>query len=241
MAENTRILKVFIKDEENKEDKIYPFIVDKITDKRDSHFTVYREIECSGLAFAELGKVGYKLELNSYTVESENEADNTILPTINYWLDKVFPNVKDKNGNIIKWLTPWCYEIRMDWSHYSVERDPTKMYDDPYVTSWSIETTSEGGEITSERLVSSGYNEGWEKARYIDCKNSNKYNITQSIAEAFEVFCQYEYKCDTRGRFIKDYKDDTGVWTGRKVVFFNRAIKTDNPAIIEYKKNLNDI
>ena len=115
------------------------------------------------------------------------------------------------------------------------------MYDDPYVTSWSIETTSEGGEITSERLVSSGYNEGWEKARYIDCKNSNKYNITQSIAEAFEVFCQYEYKCDTRGRFIKDYKDDTGVWTGRKVVFFNRAIKTDNPAIIEYKKNLNDI
>ena len=68
MAENTRILKVFLKNGE--EDKIYPFIVDKITDKRDSHFSVYREVEASGMAFAELGKTGYKLELNSHTIES---------------------------------------------------------------------------------------------------------------------------------------------------------------------------
>jgi hypothetical protein len=61
LAENTRILKVFV--DYGNEIKVYPFIVDLIVDKRDSHFSVFREIEASGLAFAELGKVGHKLEL----------------------------------------------------------------------------------------------------------------------------------------------------------------------------------
>ena len=68
MAENTRVLKIFL--DYGNEIKVYPFIVDKITDKRDSHFSVYREVEASGMAFAELGKTGYKLELNSHTIES---------------------------------------------------------------------------------------------------------------------------------------------------------------------------
>ena len=115
------------------------------------------------------------------------------------------------------------------------------MYEDSYTTSWGLSTTSEGGETTSEKLVALGYERGQEKARYIDCKNSNKYNITQDIAEAFEVFCQYEYTCDVRGRFKKEYTEDGKHWTGRKVIFYNRAIKTDKPATIEYKKNLNTI
>ena len=173
---------------------------------------------------------------------------------MDYWLDKVFPNEKDANGKIIKWLTPWCYEICMDWSHYSTgiddgtgeiknKRDPNKMYEDSYVASWGVDATcDDNGNITSEKLVSREFKTGQEKARFIDCKASNRYNITQSIAEAFEVFCQYEYKCDIRGRFVREYKDEKGqLWTGRKVVFHNRAIKTANPAIVEYKKNLNTI
>jgi hypothetical protein len=157
LAENTRILKIFLKDEENDEDKVYPFIIDKIVDKRDSHYAIYRDITCSGLAFSELGKVGYKLELTSETFEIElnklidsnpNEAAN-LLPTLDYWLDKVFPNKKDANGKIIKWLTPWCYEVRMDWSYYSTANNlpnttgrlPNKMYDDSYVTSWKLQQT----------------------------------------------------------------------------------------------------
>jgi hypothetical protein len=144
LAENTRILKVFLKDEESGKDKIYPFIVDKITDKRDSHFAIYKDIECSGLAFAELGKTGYKLELNSYTIEADFEKDETILPTLDYWLDKVFPNIKNGRGEIIQWLTPWCYEIRMDWSHYSADkRESNKMYEDSYVGSWGVSTTTD--------------------------------------------------------------------------------------------------
>lgn len=198
------------------------------------------------MAFAELGKTGYKLELNSHTIESVQEKDIEILPYIDFWLDYVFPNEKDEDGKIIKWLTPWCYEIKMDWSHYAVEgRLSNKIYEDSYVTSWGVKDalTDEYGNITTAAsLEAQGVKSGVEKARYIDCANSNKYNITQDISKAFEVFCQYEYKCDSRGKFIHEYVDENGnVWTGRKAVFYNRAIKTDNPIVIDYKKNLSTI
>lgn len=160
MAENTRILKVFLKNGE--EDKIYPFIVDKITDKRDSHFAIYKEVECNGLAYAELGKTGYKLELTSEIVNLELEDNPSLTPTMDYWLDKVFPNEKDANGKIIKWLTPWCYEIRMDWSHHSaLNRSSNKMYEDSYVASWGVDAIyDDNGNITSEKLVSRGFEVG---------------------------------------------------------------------------------
>ena len=251
LAENTRVLKVFLNTGE--ETKVYPFIVDKIIDKRDSHFSVYRQIEASGLAFAELGKTGYKLELNSHTIETDYELDTTTTPTINYWLDKVFPNEKltndagelilDKNGDPIvsKWLTPWCYEIRMDWSHYSDKtRAANKLYEEDYINGWEVK---EGNENVASQLVPTGIETQIEKARYIDCRNSNKYNITQSIAEMFEVFCVYEYKCDNHGQFIGTYYEEIDdkqsiAWTGRKVVFYNRAIKSDNPVVFTYKNNL---
>ena len=77
--------------------------------------------------------------------------DNTIEPTIDYWLDKVFPNEKDENGNIIKWKTKWCYEIRMDWSHHSaLNRSSNKMYEDSYVASWGVDATyDDNGNKTS--------------------------------------------------------------------------------------------
>lgn len=236
LAENTRVLKVFL--EQDGVQKVYPFIVDKITDKRDSHFSIYKEIEANGLAFSELGKQGYKLELNSYTLETDYEEDNKTIATINYWLDKVFPNERDKNGNVIKWLTPWCYEIRMDWSNYTAsDRLPTKIYEDSYISSWTLE--NENNPNIETTLAPAGFSEGEEKARYINCSNSNKYNITQTLAETFGVFCVYEYKCDSRGHFIGSYSESIGdgitiAWTGRKVIFYNRAIKADNPIFLDY-------
>jgi hypothetical protein len=70
------------------------------------------------LAFAELGKVGYKLELTADTLEIDFAKDSSTIANINYWLDKVFPNIRDEAGNVIRWLTPWSYEIRMDWRGY---------------------------------------------------------------------------------------------------------------------------
>ena len=220
--------------------KIYPFIIDGIEDARDSHFSIYKKITANGMAFSELGKTGYKLELNSHTVESELEENKNLLPTINYWLDKVFPNRKDENGDIVEWLTPWCYEIRMDWSHYAAsKRDTTKIYEDDYISSWTVKEESEN---TAAALVPAEKTIGKEKGRYIDCSNSNKYNITQTLAETFGVFCVYEYKCDEHGQFISQYRDENNkLWQGRKVIFYNRAIKTDNPLYIDYQKNLSTI
>lgn len=229
-AENTRILKAFVRFDDKV--KIYPFIIDKIVDSRDDNFSVYKQVSANGLAFAELGKVGYKLELTQDILELEIEKDNTIVPTINYWLDKVFPNEKDANGNVKRWLTPWCYEVRTEY--YESDRVAGKVYDEEYVNNWNV-----GSDGT---LTAASYEPTREKARIISCKDSNKYNITQTIAETFELFCRYEYSCDERGSFVKTYTDSAGkVWTGRKVIFYNRAIKKDNPLIIEYKKNLNSI
>ena len=235
LAENTHVLKVFIQQGDSL--KVFPFIVDKITDRRDSHFSVFKEVEANGLAFSDLGKVGYKLELNSHTLETDYKEDNTVVATIDYWLDKVFPNTKDSDGNIVSWDTPWCYEIKMDWSYFSSERDSTKVYENSYTGSWIYDPN-----ISPTELIPNGTVEGKEKARYINCVNSNKYNITQTIAETFEVFCRYEYACESNGKFIKEYTDENGkVWTGKKVVFYNKAIKTENPLVIDYQKNLDTI
>ena len=132
----------------------------------------------------------------------------------------------------------------MDWSHHSAaDRLSSKMYEDSYVSSWGVDTIYDNnGSIISEKLVSQDFKVGQEKARFIDCTKGNRYNITQSIAEVFEVFCQYEYRCNSRGQFIKEYVDENGnQWTGRKVIFHNRTIKTANPVTIEYKKNLDTI
>ena len=232
LAENTRILKVFIQIGDTT--KVFPFIIDKIADKKDENFSVYKEITCNGLAFAELGKIGYKLELNSFVLEQDYLKDPTTVPTLSYWLDKVFPNVKDEKGNIIEWLTPWCYEIRMDWSYYAdLSREKNKVYEESYISAW---------EEQEGELVPSAYTKGQEKARQLDITNSNKYNITQELAEKFEVFCYYEYKTDLKGQFIKTYIDDESrVWTGKKVIFYNNAIKMSNPFYIDYQKNLHTI
>lgn len=112
-------------------------------------------------------------------------------------------------------------------------RDETKIYENPHVANWAV---------VDGKLSPVAVESFTEKARYIECANSNKYNITQTLAETFEVFCIYEYTCDSNGHFKKTYWDEYGnVWTGKKVVFFNRAVKSENPFVINYQHNLDTI
>lgn len=127
----------------------------------------------------------------------------------------------------------------MDWNDYpgEEERKPNKVYTDTKIASWTV-----NDENNPTELFPQSYKQYAEKERIISAENSNRYNITQTIAENFEVFCIYEYKCDLRGQFVKTYTDENGnVWTGRKVVFYNRAIKRNNPLIFTYEKNLESI
>jgi hypothetical protein len=64
-------------------------------------------------------------------------------------------------------------------------RDEETIYEKPYVSNWDV-NNNKLQPIAIESFI--------EKARYIDCSGSNKYNITQDIAQAFEVFCVYEYE-----------------------------------------------
>lgn len=80
----------------------------------------------------------------------------------------------------------------MDWSHYIDKdtRQSNKIYDDAYTSSWAIQD----GKFVSNEIAPSR-----EKARIVECINSNKYNITQTLAETYEVFCYYEFKCAANG------------------------------------------
>ena len=136
---------------------------------------LYCDVTCEGLAFHELGKVGYRISLNS---EDYNEEDfewfigdqSTPEPraTLDYWNRKMLVN-----------RTDWTYEVQMDWAQftgYNPPCDSTKVYEDEYVSSW----TSNG-----DMMSASAVERTKEKERLVDLEESNIYNISQELAKTF--------------------------------------------------------
>jgi len=78
-----------------------------------------------------------------------------------------------------------------------------KIYEDEYVTSWR---PNEEKHI----LEPIEYQKYREKCRNVEASESNIYNITQTIAETFEVYCKYEYHYDENFHIIK-----------KEVIFYN--------------------
>lgn len=159
--------------------KIYETIITNIEEKRDGQ-KLLCNVTCSGYAFKWLGKTGYNITMDSETVLLEEEKNNTtIYPNINYWMDKVFP--KNEDGS---WATDWGYEVRMNYSGIGANRDSSKIYEDDNIISWSE---------TDDGLKPVYNSEPIEKQRFPSITESNKYNITQDLAELFEVFIRYEF------------------------------------------------
>ena len=99
-------------------ERVFEFLITKVTERHEGG-ELMCDIECEGLAFHELGKIGYKIELsqddfinewNEWATEKyENEAEHAAREpknNINYWCDKIFKNTK------------WHYSIYMDWAAY---------------------------------------------------------------------------------------------------------------------------
>ena len=64
-------------------------------------------------------------------------------------------------------------------------RKPDRVYEDDYVDSWKYDATL-------NRMVPSHITAAREKTRVsLDIHESNIYNITQTLAETFGVFCKY--------------------------------------------------
>ena len=211
---NLRKLKlIFNKGEEGEE--VFEFVINKVVETH-ANGELYCEITAEGLAFQELGKVGYKISLKAddfineynewYNSTDENKPAEP-KNNLNYWCDKIFKNSK------------WDYEIQMDWSSYDgvVEdldnsareakglRRTDMIYEEEYIASWET--------INNEYLTPSKMEGFKEKLRLVDLEKSNIYNLTQNLAETFGVFCKYKY----------DYDDDYHI-IGKKCIFYNNFI-----------------
>lgn len=203
--------------------QIFEFLITKVTEEHKDD-QLFCHIECEGLAFHELGKIGYKItfSLDEYNTHYEeyikkgywtryDGSTSNVQPraTINYWCEecglKLWPGTDEP-------IDPktWYYDIRMNWDSFNnltsnTQREINKMYEDEYVSNWS--DTLQPLSVESAR----------EKERTISVSESNIYNITQTIAERFNVFCKYQYEHDDNGHII-----------ARIVIFYNNYLMEEN-------------
>lgn len=245
-------------DKGGRDEAVFEFMIIKVTESHEND-ELRCEVECEGLAFHELGKIGYKISLSEddYTEDWMEWADDTSVnrgdepaATIDYWMYKVL------NKNRIN----WTYSVQMDWGAYDgtiivgmaddsarigyayiedlytgklahiapkqysdlTEEDKEylnnlriekgmrrydKIYEENYVTSWAVDD--------NKHMISPvSVEQRREKQRLINIEESNIYNITQTIAETFGVFCKYVY-----------HYDDTYHIIGREIVFYNNFIQ----------------
>ena len=103
-------------------------------------------------------------------------------------------------------------------------RESNKLYEDDFVDSWK--NNSEGS------LVPAHVTAAREKARVgVNVSESNIYNITQTLAELFGVFCKYIYEYDENLHIIN-----------RKVVYYNNFLNEQDGIIdLNYKYQTSSI
>lgn len=216
IADMRKLKVIFNKEEEN--EQVFEFLVTKVTEKHEG-FETWCEVESEGLAFHELGKTGYNIELSGdlffieYNdwLDEDGDLETEPVNNINYWIDKVLDN------------TLWDYEICMDWNGYS-NRESEKVYEDAYVSDWDINDDDilTPGEIIYET----------EKLRLVEGQDSNRFNLLQTIAETFGVYCKFQYEYDENYHII-----------GRTVVFYNNFFQEDEEGVFDlnYHYDTDDI
>ena len=207
---NLRKIKVIF-DKGGENEKVFEYIINNVKEEHEG-YSKYCEVECGGLAFHELGKQGYEIELSQAIYDKdvqdwkENPTDTMPINNINYWIEKVLAG------------SNWDYDINMDWSLYdgiigpraNGVRQRTKVYDQPYISNWILNETN--SELVAKSTVTDI--DKLEKRRIVEKSQSNRYNLLMTIAETFQVFCRFEYE-----------HDDNYHITNRKVIFYNNFVK----------------
>lgn len=198
---NMRKIKVIL-NKTLEDEHVFEFMITKVTERHERD-QLYCDVACEGMAFHELGKIGYKIALSAdeYLLEYEDWFENRQdeeMPrqTIQYWNEKtgfLLPYPDDPTEVV---PNKWYYKVEMNWSAYNgrMTRDKHKVYEDEFVASWD---NNQNG-----ALVPTAIEAMKEKERPVDIQDSNMYNITQKIAETFGVFCRYEYVYDTNYHII---------------------------------------
>jgi hypothetical protein len=186
---------IFNKGVEGEKERIFEFVIQEV---KETHVDgqIKCEVIAEGLAFQELGKIGYKISLTSqdyindynewYETEFNNEEEKNAAKPLNnldYWCKKIFDNCR------------WNYEVKMDWSgidginsldrrNNPFLRQSNKVYEEEYISSW---------EAGKDKMVPAKSEPFKEKLRLVELEKSNIYNLTQDLAKAFGVYCKYEF------------------------------------------------
>lgn len=219
IANMRKIKIIFNKSDEDKD--IFELLINKVSEKHDQG-QLTCEVTCEDLAFNEIGRVGYKIELSDKVFEAayedwENSTDENkpkdFIQSIDFWCEQIgLPNYYEsiEDDHIVErnYHEPrqWYYRVEMNWSSFAngYKRNPHRIYEEAYATSWD------------ENLNPKAVENYREKARPVVASKSNIYNITQTIAKAFEVYCRYEYDYDENYHIV-----------GRTVVFYNNFLYED--------------
>lgn len=218
---NTRKVKVIL-NKQTDDEEIYEFVIDKVTERHE-HDELFCDVECSGLAFYELGKIGYKVSLSEddfynddYSwFSGETDSDGNLLfeeqpvANIQYWLDKFLKPYSDENFSAAQWY----YKIQMNWD----------------LTADFSEFKKDSDKIYENDVYGDTYLLSQEKYRMINLEESNFYNLTQNIAETFGVYCRYVYSYDENYHII-----------GRTIIFYNNFLDEEKLSI-NYRGNTQSI
>ena len=232
---NMRKIKVIF-NKKTADEEVFEFLITQIEMNHASGVPLCT-IECTnGLAYHELGKRGYKIELSSelFTEASVEYFKNTQInddmsddneeafvidstrrleATLDYWCEQL-GLIKAQQDTDILDARQWYYRVKMDWSSFSnngeTPRAEDKVYEEEYVSSWN----EDGNAIASQV-----YKEKW---RQMDESNSNLYNLTQSLAQTFGIYCRYQYLYDDNYHII-----------GRLIIFYNN-FSNENEGILQF-------
>lgn len=231
---NLRKLKVIF-NKGTADEAIFELVITKVTESHEG-FEKYCEVEAEGLAFHELGKQGYTITLSGQADVDFEYPEGEYENNINFWCDRVLEN------------STWTYSVQMDWSSEDgvidniskpygqltqEERDELnaareakglrrrdKIYEDSYVSSWKYNANRDA--IVPTEVVDQK-----EKFRLVEGSESNRYNLTQSIAEIFQVYCKYKYYYDENYHII-----------GREVIFYNNFLQ-DGGEVLDFTYHYN--
>lgn len=251
---NMRKVKVIF-NKQTEFEKVLEFIIVKVTEEHEGR-TKFCSVECEGLAFHELGKQGYNITLSSDIAQLDYEAwlngelEQEPILNIDYWVKKVLKNTnweylvcmdwssqdgalmfENSNNEMelidnIKYINDEDYRAEVDsYRDTNNLRSKQKIYREPYVSAWNI---------TNGNLTAAAETTDLDELEFKTCiegSESNRYNLLQSIAEAFKVFCKFVYEYDDNYHII-----------GRKVIFYNNFIGESGEILdFNYGYNTQDI
>lgn len=141
----------------------------------------------------------------------------------NYWLEKIefFPLImgEDSQGQIVR-INPGEMEkqsiVQIQYKYYLANQGVLSVDD--------LEYLYVGYEDWNTPNLTPLYNDNFEKIRSITAKNSNRFNLIQTLAETFECWAKFTINHDEETGKIK-YYDDEGNYTGpQKFISFHSEI-----------------